>query len=363
MMGNRSVTFGLALLVLLAGVMVFYFSKSKKSNRVVSEEVLTEFNFDDTSTVTQIDIHDATLGQKVSIKRDGNVWLANGAFRARQDLVNLLLNTFRTIRFQNHVPESSRETILKQLVTGNKEVKIYLNGVHTYTWFVGYPTMDHEGTYMLLEQLVNGTWERSKDPVIMGALRFKGELRTRFTADILDWRHTGLFEYNPKDIRSIMVKYFENPTYGFEAKLSDNEKFSLYSNDGKQISGFDTSAMRAYFIQFKKVHFEMFNRKYTEKAKDSLRLEKPIFEIAVTDKMGMVKKIITYPIQTDASKKDFTGAPIEYDQDRMHGFVENDLVIVQYYVFDPLTVKLSDFLRRRPTVENNSQGVNNPMPN
>jgi len=211
--------------------------------------------------------------------------------------------------------------------------------------------------------LEDGTWVRSIDPVIMGALRFKGELRTRFTADLLEWRHTGLFEFNPADIRSIKVKYFEQPVHSFELKLNDKEKFSLFDGQGNQLSGFDTSALRSYFVQFKKVHFETFNRKYSEKEKDSLRNEKPLFEMSVTNQLGEVKSIIAYPIQTDGSKKDMTGAPIEYDVDRMHGFVGMELVVIQYFVFDPLTVKLGDFLKRGRAVENNSQGVNNPLPN
>lgn len=331
---------------------------SNDTKRVVSKEVLTDFNFDDTASVTRIEITETVLGRKAIVERQGSTWIINGKHQARKDLIDLILNTFKTIRFQNYLPRNAVQNILKEISSANKEVKIYRDGEHRYTWFVGSASKDHEGTYMMLEKKEGDTWVRSSEPVIMGALRFRGELNTRFTGDEMEWRHTGMYSYLPSDIAKIEVSYPSRPQDDFRIEIDKQSIFTLYNGDGRSIEQPDTASMRKYAVQFKKVHFETFNRVYTQERVDSLKQTTPLFVMTVSNHEGEERSVMAYPIQTNASM-DFTGTEIEYDVDRMHGIFKGELVVIQYFVFDSLTKKLTDFLGFSQGVENNIATVNN----
>jgi hypothetical protein len=359
---NRKTLAILILAVAAIGIFVAVLLDNSGTRKVVSDEVFTEFNFDDTASVTRIEIREMVLSRTVVIDRSSGTWLADDKYAIRKDLIDLILNTFKTIRFQNHVPKNAQENVLKNLASGSKEVKIFLNGEHRYTWYVGSPTMDHNGTYMLLERLNGNTWEKSREPVIMGALRFKGELNTRFTSDVLEWRHTGIFNLHPSAIAQITVNYPEPYQPGFSIAISEDGVFSLSDDNGKSVARPDTVAMRKYAVQFKKVHFETFNRKYTPERMDSLRATPAHFTITVTDRSGNKRSVKAWRIKRPPGSTDVTGNPIEFDPDRMHAFVDGEMVVIQYYVFDPLMRTLPDFTKDSGAVENNPAAVNNPVP-
>ncbi len=361
---NKRVIFTAILGISVVALLSLWFIQPGDPEKVVSDEVFTEFHFEDTAAVDRIEITETILGLQVTVERGDKYWLADGKHRVRKDLIDLILNTFKTIRFKNYVPKASVPTYLKELSSSNKEVKIYMNGEHKYTWYIGNPNKTHDGTVMLLEKFENGKWYKSKEPVEMGALRFRGELRTRFSADINEWRYTGIFNYHPSQIQSVKVTYSdtERNKDGFEIKINEKQQFELLNYQGQHVSGFDTSALRRYVVHYKKVHFETFNRIYDDTRKDSLKNTPPLFTIEVKT-TNEKKRIDAYRIKSDKNAKDITGDKIVYDLDRMHAFIGNDMVVIQYFVFDPLTKKISDFIPGRMGVENNSSAVNNTAAN
>lgn len=342
---NRNTTWLIVLIAALAaGVIYFFqFSGTEKKDRVVSEDVFTEYAIEDTASVTRIEIAESTTGKKVILDRSEDSWQLNDRYDVRKDLLDLILNTFKTVRFKNYLEKNAVEQNMRVLATAHKEVKIFINGEHRYTWFVGTPVQD-DGTVMLMEKKTEDGWVRSREPVINTALRFKGELNTRFTADEGEWRSTGIFNYNPLDIASIDVDYSERPEDGFKAYLEGTNTFRLEDHRGNPVSLFDTAALRRYFVEYKKVHFETFNKRYTEEMKDSLKALDPYFTITVQNKSGVERSVDAYRIGLPEGTKNVDGTPLDWDVDRMHGFVQDTtMVVIQFFVFDKLTKQLNDF--------------------
>jgi hypothetical protein len=80
-----------------------------------------------------------------------------------------------------------------------EKVEIFQNGEWAKTWYVGFSTQDHYGTYMLLET----PDEKSDLPVIMKVKGLAGIIDPRFFADKRKWVCTNIFNLSLDEISEL----------------------------------------------------------------------------------------------------------------------------------------------------------------
>ncbi|MCK4662109.1 MAG: DUF4340 domain-containing protein [Bacteroidales bacterium] len=320
--------------VLLIISAYFYFSNSKST---IKKE-LRDFAVEDTSIVTKIFMVNKESNQLL-LERQNGYWTVNKEYKARKDLVDLLLKTINRLHVKAPVSNSALENINKSLAVKSIKVEIYQHDKLIKTYYVGGPTQDNYGTFMLIEN--------SSKPFIVNIPGFRGFLSTRYNTSLSSWREKIIFNYKFQDISSISVTIPENPEKSFLINNLGNNKFELINTQNKNlVNKFDTIAVKQYIAYFKNINFDMFVKNVDSKNQDSILSTSPKYIISVIDINGESKKIKTYLKPNDGGLINDEGELYEYDVDNLYAFINNDkdMVFIQYFVFDPIFKEIDDFI-------------------
>ena len=331
----------LIIVFLLAASYSIYLITSSSGSGTLAGKPLSDFAIKDTSKVDKIVIQNAD-GYTVELtKHENYVWMLNGKVRARKDAADMILKTAHRIRVQKPVPKVALENTLRKIAVKNKKVDFYQDGKLIKTYFVGNPTMDHYGTYMLLEIPGIG---RSNEPFVMEIPGFNGHLESRFFVDPYEWRHTGVFNYHASNIGQVKLEDFESPEKSFQIDITGENSFELKDLEGNQTALFDTSKVRRYVINYRKVHFEGYTQELTQVQKDSVIASTPRYKISISDKSGETRSITLFNIKLKTPIEE-AGSIIEYNNEKMYGLLDDgELVLVQFFVFRKLLRSYSHFL-------------------
>jgi hypothetical protein len=324
------------LLLLLTGVLTLFILKNKTTTL---KKELRDFAIEDTASITKIFMVDKEKNKILLERQPDNSWTVNEKFKARQDLVNLLLETFFGMEVKYPVPHSSFNTEIKRLSNQSTKVEVYAGERLLKTYYVGGPTQSHTGTFMLLKG--------SSVPMVVELPGFLGYLTPRFRTMELAWRTNSIFNYAYPQIKSVQVEYPETPEKSFKIENENNHYKLIRLQDRQEITNFDTLAIKEFIARFKNINYDHIMTSLPKPLIDSMNHAKPLMVYTVVDVKGRIRTIRNYKKlqDKDTPKASLPNMP-KYDLDNMYGYIPQDSiwVMVQYYVFDPLTKTISDFI-------------------
>lgn len=303
------------------------------SGSKMATEALSDFAIKDTASIDKLILTDTDGSPGVTVVRKGTKWELESGDCIQNHLIHTLLETIKYIKVKSPVPEGSIETINKTIAAHHKKMEIYQNGQLKKTWYVGDPTQDQYGTYMLLKDPEKG---KSPEPFIMHLPNMYGNLSTRFITNAKDFGCTEVFVYQPENIGSVEVTIPDSTQFNFKIVALAENTFTLYNNE-TLVENFDTTRVRDYLVGFKKIHFERYPYDLTPENIDSLKSGTPYFTINVTTKADESNKIRIFRRRYTFEKYGLNGELLEYDQDRV--WVElnsGEIVIGQFFVFGKL---------------------------
>ena len=331
-MKRNRVILGLVLvLAIIAAVLI-----SKRSNSTIKRE-LRDFAIEDTASIDRIFMVRKD-NQQVLLTREGDHWMVNNRNVVRPDAIDLLLKTLNRIRVKSPVSTSSLDNAVRMLATRNTKVEVYHKNKLLKTIYVGGPTQDQMGTFMMLEG--------SSVPFIVHIPGFIGYLSTRFFIEEQGWKSTVIYKYNFADIKSVTVINPSDPGTSFRLSSEGQNRFSLTTPEGAPVAGvLDTVSVKFYLSQFERVNFEFFADSLTSRVKDSLLSVKPYRTLELEDRAGKVKKLAAWK-RPSFGKPDSNGNPQEFDDERLWALVDQQTwVVIQYYVFNSLFANPVAFLK------------------
>lgn len=306
----------------------------------MSTEALSDFAVKDTATIDRIILSDTEGSKGVDLMRTKDGWVMESGECVQQHLVGTILETIRYIKVKSPVAKAGIETVNKNMAAHHKKVEIFENGKLIKTWYIGTPTQDNYGTYMLLKDPIKG---KSPEPFIMHLPSMYGSLKSRFITDPLEFECTGIFNYNPANIAELNVTVPDSSFMNYRIVAEGDNLFHLYNNDRK-ITNFDTTIVRGYLTGFRKVHFERHNYILNEKQVDSLKKSTPYYSIDIKLKEGEANHIDLYKRKYDYEKRGLDGEILTIDQDRLWVVLNNGTVVVgQYHVFQKLLRRIDFF--------------------
>jgi hypothetical protein len=229
------------------------------------------------------------------------------------------------------------DNAVRMLATRNTKVEVYHKKKLLKTIYVGGPTQDQMGTFMMLEG--------SSVPFVVHIPGFTGYLSTRFFIDEKGWKSTEIFSYNFNDIKVISVTNPENPLASFVLTSSGNNQYSLTSPEGRIFPGtLDTVGVRFYISQFEKVSFEFFADSTTQVTRDSLLNTTPYRILTLQDRSGVTRKVVAWK-RSGKGKLDNDGNPLLFDDERLWAQIDDKLwVVIQFYVFNSLFANSFNFI-------------------
>ena len=332
------------IVVALGGLAFFAYYLSKgNDNSKLATEALSDFAIKDTASIDKLVLTDTEGSAGINLVRTPEGWTTDKGECIQQHLVHTILETIRHIAVKGPVPKDGIETVNKNLTAHHRKMDIYVKGELAKTWYVGNPTADHYGTYMLLKDPERG---KSPEPFIMYMPNEHGSLQSRFITNPLEFQCTGVFNYKPLDVKSIDVQIPDSSNLNFKIVANGENSFSLFNNQ-KSVADFDTSQVRSYILFYQKIHFESHNTLLNAKQVDSLKASTPYYTIEVTTKAGESNKIQLYQKRFVIERYGYDGELLEYDQDRLWVVLKNGtLVVGQYHVFDKLLRDIHYFERQ-----------------
>lgn len=321
----------LAIAIIVVGFLAFMATNLVR-NSGKSDTELLEFSIEDTASVDKILITDAFSNKFELVRKDGSWTDAQGNCVTLAP-VNTMLETFKNIEFKGYVPENSRKTITNRMATSHVKVEIFQKGEWSKTWYVGFSTQDHYGTYMLLEN----PDEKSDLPVIMKIKGFNGIIEPRFFADPRRWKCTQIFALNRDEIASVDVRFYDEPSRSFSVSKTGMQY--TVKHFGKPLPFVDTNMVIRYLNNYQKIHYEFANYDLTPKQVDSVKRSKPFCVLTLKETTGTVNQLRMFRIKGDGETINDFGDTVNYDANRFWcQLPSGELVKCQYFVFNPLVM-------------------------
>lgn len=333
--------FLLAILVVLVAVASYYFLNDKSGTLGFKSGVNSDFAFEDTTQIDKIFISNPK-GENVTLIKGEKYWTVNGKHKARPESISVLMNTFNRIAVKSPVSKNALPNVIKSMATRAIKVEVYEGSDDpSKIYYVGEPTQNHQGTYMLLE--TDG--EKSTEPFVMYIPGFYGYLTTRFYSNPEQWRDAAIFKYTPMEIQNIVVDYPLDLERSFTISKKE-DIVSLFDNVSNQkIENANQELLNEYLNFYGRVYYEEVATEMAESKKDSIINAQPYFSIKVTDVFGNENKIKGYRIPNNDSIPYADGNIYPYDLDRMYGYYNDELVVfIQYRTFDALLLPKQYFL-------------------
>lgn len=332
------------LLILIAVAAWFFFTRD--TGTLGQEDVYNDFAITDTARISKIFIADQRENEVTLKRKENGKWVVKDGHKVREDGISNLLKTIRLIEVKAPVPKAAFETVVKNLATNSTKVEIYRRGEKKpfKTYYVGDSTQDLLGTYMLLEK----DGEKSKKPFVTHIPGMNGYLSTRFISEAYKWKDRTIFSHDPEEISELTLHYFEEPENSFTIKHNEEVGLDL-TWKGENVGKFDTNKVWSYLHRFEDIHYEEINATLPPKMRDSVLNSPPVHKFELIDTSGESTSLTTFHMPNTKGYKDKEGNLYEHDLDRMRALTDDDeIVFIQYAVFDKLLNERQDFLRSQP---------------
>jgi len=339
----------LIIVIILAAIAAFlWFSRSSGT---ISPKMM-DFAVKDTSNITKVFLvnkkNKSVLLEKVNLGE----WRMNGKYKVRKSGIDMLMETMLKVSPKTPVPKSAHNSVVRMLAASSIKVEIYqevyridMFGLKlfpheklTKTYFVGSPSADNMGTFMLMKG--------ASIPFVVHILNFRGFLGTRYSTIESDWRDHTVFNTKLSDIKSITMEVPENPAESFKVENEGKSPKVYDYPTGTQIEGYDTIFLLNFMLAFSDLRFEaILNPDVTPQRIDSIRNSTPLFILTVEDKKSKTTQLKAFPRPNTEEKVNNFGELYVYDHNRLYGIANDseELLMIQYYVFDKVFLGKSDF--------------------
>lgn len=324
----------IVILIILAAAAIYFFATKTSGTLGTNADEKSDFAIKDTASIDKIFIVDSK-GQSVTLTRSEKAWMVDNKYIARPDNIRLLMKTFSRIDVRSPVPKAAFKNVVTQIATGATKVEIYQGkDKPSKTYYIGGATLDHQGTYMVLE--TEGV--KSSVPFIMYIPGNYGYLTSRFFTEATQWRDAIVFRYLPEEIKSIEVNYYEIPEESFIINNTNN-KFSLSEISSNEPLSVNPAILAEYVERYQKIYYEMIDIESEQDKIDSTIASSPFISIEVKDFIGGRNKIVIYHMPNFRGIMDNNEEEYLYDVDRMYGYLNDELfTYIQFATFDKITL-------------------------
>lgn len=325
----------LYLVILAVLLTAAYYLATRKGGSTIARN-LKSFSVEDTASLTKIFIADKT-GKSVLLEKQANkTWTVNTNFQARPDMIETLLSTLKRVEVKSPVNKPMRQRIMNEMATSATKVEIYKNNSKQKTFYVGGPTQDGLGTFMLLEG--------ADEAFITHIPGFEGYLSTRFATIEDVWKDREVFRFHPALIDIIKVEYPGQPKNSFTLKIQDQQTITLKNDAGDEAKSVNGDFLRQYLKFYEDIQFESLIKLRPGQQDSVLYPGNLICEITVYDKSGTKKSAKLYRRYYNGLDFAQSGNEAEYDHSRYFVLTpKNGVANAQRRIFEKIMVKYGDF--------------------
>lgn len=312
----------IAILLTITLVLVF----NDKPGTITGSE--KNFAISDTASVSKIKYIYA--GEVLELTRQKNMWVVNGKYQAKIQLVNVTLKFLQQFNVISSVPKESIPTAIEALNEKSVQVTIEDSGKPLVQYrFCEIDTAPSKA-YIIMEG--------SSKPYIANITGFDLPLLTIFNVNERMWRDRRIFTTPVEDMMMVGTAYPKNPDNSFAISFI-NDSIQLKQGDKITRNNISKEAVDHYMMGLAGLNADGFgvdrlNIKYSD-IKSSI----PHAEIVIKNKSNKLETLKLFQIP-DAN------SPTKINPDLLVGLVGNDTLPVQikYTDVDPLLKLRGDFV-------------------
>lgn len=339
---KKSTIIILTILVVLTGLSIYIYKNKGKTSTINKEA--SSFGFKDTASIDKIFLADKD-GKQVLLERKAQGWILDGKFPVRPDVLELLLYTIHSVEVKSPVSKSGRNSVIKIMASKSTKVEVYSKGEKVKQYYVGHPTQDNTGTYMILTNLETG--ENYEEPFITHIPGFDGFLSTRYLTDAIDWRDRLIINYRPPQIKQIKMDLHESPDSSFVIDLFSMQRFGLKTKNGAV--QFDEDKMKQYIAYFQNVNCEVVLDKKDHLVDSLSKSGVPFATLTIFDRNNGASTCEFFHKHAIAEKNAQYGINYKYDPDKLFVRYNNgkDYGVAQFYVFGKILQTYRYFLPQK----------------
>ncbi|MDB5284532.1 MAG: hypothetical protein JWO06_3607 [Bacteroidota bacterium] len=340
----------LLVIIIVLGAAALWFVLHKSSGTQDKEE--SAFAVENKNDIYKVRLTDSDR-KILELTKQKGIWFVNGKFPARDELVQSVLEAITRVTTLCPVPNAAHDNVIREMLGKNIKVDVYAgkDDKPAKTYYVGGPTIQGDGTYMLLEK----DGKMASRPFITYIPGVHGYLTPRFNTDEELWRSKDLFNYQNDEIKSISVEYPAEEQNSFIVNRIVGDSFTVSPKDEKYAinAPYTQNYLRQYTGFFSSVSVEAFDNNFP--AKDSVLHTTPYCIITITEKDNSVNMVSLYYMAISKRSKvqyDIKGNELTYDLEHYHAAIHGnkDFAIIQYYVFGKLLRTYKDFFFKAPVL-------------
>lgn len=327
----------LIVLLFLLAVVAYFLIDSRTG---IMNEELRDFAFKDTAAINRVFLADKSGKQITLDRKSADEWTVNGKYWARPDAIKLLLQTIHDVEVWSPVGKKAYNNIIKNIAAKGIKVELYVDGNKVKTYYVGGPTPDQMGTYMYMEN--------SSVPFITSIAGFNGYLTPRYITERTDWVVKNVFRLKSGELVSLSVADRERAGHAFRIeKPQGSADYLLFDGFDQPVANVSQDKIIDYLQRYSALNFEGLEKGLNPSQRDSMRATTPFRTIVMVKSDGDTSRIDLWrrPVTAQTSNLNMEGNTYSFDIDRMTGTIDKDtsMVLVQYFSFERLFLKPSDF--------------------
>ena len=310
-------------IILLVGAIILLIWKQQKNTL---DTVAADFSIKKINQLEQIYFADR-YGNELTLNKVADDWLVNNKHVARKGALETLFSTLDKMKVKHPVSKKMHNSVIKTLASEGVKVELYTQNKKLYkTFYIGGETADFLGTYMIMEG--------AKKAYVIHIPGFNGFLTPRFNIDGRKissdlWRSRKIFKESKID--SIQLQYHEAPNRNFTLDAVNCN--IVYGKSQKQ--QIDSTSCADYLKHIQQVNCEGFANDLNKK--DSLLASQAFHTLTIYYNNGTEETLNTYHKKPKRKEyQDIEGNPLKHDLDRLYSFDGEDMLLIQYYTFNPI---------------------------
>lgn len=335
--------YGLAIIALVGAIGYFYYSFSPTT----LAKAESDFGTSDIGKISKVRITKAGNDTLLLTLKDKK-WRVNNRYIVNEDPFTQLFAALQKMQVKAPVPESANDNVIKELLEKYTYVQLFENGSDKpfKAFYVGGPTLDNKGTYMLLE--IDG--KTASKPYVVSVPGYNGYLSGRFNTTEENWRSRWISKDDGTNITEAKITYHRKPENSFSLTRNESGELAVSSPTKTTAKQPNQNYLEQYMTFLEALSLESYEN--NNSIKDTILKTQPYCTVTIRHKDGSKSETVIYymPINPHSMKQfDEFGVPLIYDVERYYATINDgkDFVMIQYYVWGKALRSYDDFFRKK----------------
>lgn len=329
----------LVFICLLAGVTFFFYQYSPST----MEKKEADFAVPNVGDITKVKLTDVN-GNTMVLTRKDKTWIVNGKYEVNEAARDLLFTAIQKVETNYPTPANGEANVLKEMSTLRNKCEVYLNNSEqpSKVYYVGGPTADGKGTYMIMEH--DGRMARHS--YVTHVPGVDAYLTGRYYPQEEHWRSVWIFRENNEKIQALKVNYNREKQKSFEIKRIAKDSFVIANSEGQFLEQPKQRFIRQYLDFYDGLSIEQFENK--NPARDTILPNEPYCTITMKRMDNSESTVVLYYIPVDETTRvqfDEQGHKMLYDVEHFYLLFNDrkDFGKVQFYTWGKVLRSYQEF--------------------